>query len=58
VEAYAIVCRYLTPNQGLNASSMERCGRQWSPEKPYRGAGPALPDLISGQVQVMFVAMT
>ena len=25
---------------------------------PYRGAGPALPDLISGQVQVMFVAMT
>jgi tripartite-type tricarboxylate transporter receptor subunit TctC len=25
---------------------------------PYRGAGPALPDLISGQVQVMFVAVT
>ena len=25
---------------------------------PYRGAGPALPDLISGQVQVMFVAIT
>jgi hypothetical protein len=25
---------------------------------PYRGAGPALPDLISGQVQVMFVART
>jgi len=25
---------------------------------PYRGAGPALPDLISGQGQVMFVAMT
>jgi len=24
---------------------------------PYRGAGPALPDLISGQVQVMFVAI-
>src|SRR5262249_34393636 len=25
---------------------------------PYRGAGPALPNLISGQVQVMFVAIT
>ena len=25
---------------------------------PYRGAGPALTDLISGQVQVMFVAST
>jgi tripartite-type tricarboxylate transporter receptor subunit TctC len=25
---------------------------------PYRGAGPPLPDLISGQVQVMFVAIT
>ena len=25
---------------------------------PYRGAGPALPDLISRQVQVMFVAIT
>src|SRR5258708_29036930 len=25
---------------------------------PYRGAGPALPDLIRGQVQVMFVAIT
>src|SRR5262249_1421119 len=25
---------------------------------PYRGAGPTLPDLISGQVQVMFVAIT
>jgi tripartite-type tricarboxylate transporter receptor subunit TctC len=54
VEAYAIVCRYLTPNQGLNASSMERCGRQWSPEKPYRGVAQALTDVIAGHVQVIF----
>jgi len=33
---------------------MERCGTLWSPEKPYRGAAPALTDLLGGQVTAMF----
>jgi tripartite-type tricarboxylate transporter receptor subunit TctC len=37
---------------------MERSGRRWSSAKPYRGAAPALTDLIGGQVQVLFSAVT
>jgi tripartite-type tricarboxylate transporter receptor subunit TctC len=37
---------------------VECCGRLWRPTKPYRGAAPALTDLISGQVQLMFDAVS
>src|SRR6266516_4504724 len=53
-EVYATMWRHLVANQGLNARSMERCGTLWSPEKPYRGGGPAVTDLLGGQVQVYF----
>ena len=33
---------------------MERSGRRWSSAKPYRGTGPALTDLIAGQIDLMF----
>ena len=33
---------------------MERSGRQWSSAKPYRGGAPAMQDLVSGQVDIMF----
>ena len=33
---------------------VEDGGARWRNEKPYRGAAPALTDLIAGQVEVMF----
>jgi tripartite-type tricarboxylate transporter receptor subunit TctC len=33
---------------------VERSGRRWSSAKPYRGTGPALTDLIAGQIDLMF----
>jgi tripartite-type tricarboxylate transporter receptor subunit TctC len=33
---------------------VECCGGLWRRTKPYRGAAPALTDLIGGQVHVMF----
>jgi tripartite-type tricarboxylate transporter receptor subunit TctC len=36
---------------------MEGRGAPWSPILPYRGAGPALSDLIGGQVPVVFPGM-
>jgi tripartite-type tricarboxylate transporter receptor subunit TctC len=36
---------------------VECCGRLWRPAKPYRGAAPALTDLVGGQVQVYFGPM-
>jgi len=33
-------------------------GAVWSANLPYRGAGPALVDLLGGQVQVMFASMS
>ena len=32
---------------------MECCGEAWSPQKPYKGTGPALNDLIGGQFDFM-----
>ena len=33
---------------------MEAHGRPWKAKKPYRGGGPALTDLLGGQVQLYF----
>ena len=33
---------------------MECYGRLWRPAKPYRGAAPALTDLLGGQVTALF----
>ncbi len=54
MEAKTIRWTHLPSNQGLNASSVEPCGSLWKPEKPYRGGGPAVTDLLGGQVQVYF----
>ena len=40
--------------QALCARRVEDRGARWKCEKPYRGAAPALTDLIAGQVEVMF----
>lgn len=40
--------------QALCAMRVEDRGARWKGEKPYRGAAPALTDLIAGQVEVMF----
>jgi tripartite-type tricarboxylate transporter receptor subunit TctC len=37
--------------------SVECYGRLWRPAKPYRGGGPALTNLLAGQVQVFFPPM-
>jgi tripartite-type tricarboxylate transporter receptor subunit TctC len=33
---------------------VEAHGRPWKAKKPYRGGGPALTDLLGGQVQLYF----
>ena len=33
---------------------MERSGRRWSSAKPYRGAAPALNDLLGGQIPLIW----
>jgi len=58
VEAKTIRWTHLPSNQGLNASSVEPCGSLWKPEKPYRGAAPALNDLIPGRVDSYFGSAT
>src|SRR5262249_56205039 len=47
------------PGQRRHAAfSSHCCGCRFSAAlKPYRGGGPALTDLLSGQVQVMFATM-
>src|SRR5438876_10087880 len=37
---------------------MEFYGRLWRPAKPYRGGGPAIADLLGGQVDVTFAVVT
>src|SRR5215510_7136335 len=33
---------------------MERCGEAWSAQKPYKGTGPAINDLLGGHIAMMF----
>ena len=40
--------------QALCAMRVEDRGARWKGEKPYRGGGPALTDLLGGQVQLYF----
>jgi hypothetical protein len=58
VEACASMWTQNAGDQGLRAKVVEAHGRPWKPKKPYRGIGPALTDLLGGQVQVMFDAMS
>ncbi len=58
MEAKTIRWTHLPSNQGLNASSVEPCGSLWKPEKPYRGAAPALQDVIAGRLDVIFDNIT
>lgn len=50
------IARYIQNRgaQGLSTTCGEDCGGRWRSEKPYRGAEPALTDMLGGQVQVMF----
>src|SRR5947208_1205559 len=41
-------------HQDVTAMNVECCGRLWRLTKPYRGAAPALTDLLGGQVTAMF----
>jgi tripartite-type tricarboxylate transporter receptor subunit TctC len=37
---------------------VECCGGLWTPAKPYRGAAPALQDVIAGRIDVIFDNIT
>ena len=46
-----------TVNQELRVSSVESHGSLWNLAKPYRGGGPAIADLLGGQVDVTFAVV-
>jgi hypothetical protein len=37
---------------------MECCGEAWSPQKPYKGNGQAIGDLIGGHVSMMVLSLS
>ena len=58
MEAKTIRWTHLPSNQGLNASSVEPCGSLWKPEKPYRGGGATINDLLGGHIKVAFLSLS
>ena len=54
MERNAALCAHYAARQWVSGSRMKRREALWSVLLPYRGGAPALTDLISGQVQVMF----
>src|SRR5262245_12797303 len=57
-ESQGALERYSAQPQAVMADCADLRGAVWSASLPYRGAGPALVDLLGGQVQVMFATMS
>ena len=56
MEKYRAYCRDfngLGEHHGVLWRTMECCGEAWSPQKPYKGIGQAVTDVIGGQIPML-----
>src|SRR5258705_3704890 len=53
VECHRHTWRQFAADQGLRVSAMEECGAPWRRHVHYRGAGPAMQDLVAGQIDML-----